>query len=241
MSSPNNGLGYRGFQEPNTEGDEFNTLYFLMQSVLAKANVAMMVKVKAVTTTGGVNPAGYVDVQPMVNQVDGAGNSFPHGVVYHLPYFRLQGGTNAVILDPQVDDIGLAVICDRDISSVKATGDVANPGSRRRFSFSDGMYFGGFLGPSPTQYVRFSSAGINLESPTAINLNAPDVKITAPTMEIEASTSVTVTTPTFTVNGAIVGTSTVTATTDVVGGGISLKTHTHSGVTSGSSNTGPPA
>lgn len=34
---------------------------------------------------------------------------------------------------------------------------------------------------------------------------------------------------------------TLTATTDVIGGGKSLKTHVHGGVSSGGSNTGPPA
>jgi phage baseplate assembly protein gpV len=33
---------------------------------------------------------------------------------------------------------------------------------------------------------------------------------------------------------------TVTATTDVVGGGKSLKSHIHTGVTSGSGTSGPP-
>lgn len=44
----------------------------------------------------------------------------------------------------------------------------------------------------------------------------------------------------WTHTGDINVTGTVTATTDVIGGGKSLKTHTHSGVQSGGSNTGQP-
>jgi len=41
-------------------------------------------------------------------------------------------------------------------------------------------------------------------------------------------------------SGNVDSPATVTASTDVVGGGKHLKTHTHSGVTSGGSDTGPP-
>ena len=43
------------------------------------------------------------------------------------------------------------------------------------------------------------------------------------------------------INGDVQVNGKLTATDDVVGGGISLKTHTHSGVQSGGSMTGPPA
>lgn len=42
------------------------------------------------------------------------------------------------------------------------------------------------------------------------------------------------------VTGAITSTTTITATTDVIGGGKSLATHTHGGVQSGGSTTSPP-
>jgi hypothetical protein len=51
------------------------------------------------------------------------------------------------------------VICDRDSSAVKASKDIANPGSYRRFDLADGMYFGGFLNGTPDQYVRFFDTG----------------------------------------------------------------------------------
>ena len=87
----------------------------------AFCTLGTLVQVVAVTNDGGVEPVGFVDVHPMVAQVDGKGQPTPHGVIYGLPYIRVQGGSNAVILDPQVGDIGLAVFCAQDISKVKAT------------------------------------------------------------------------------------------------------------------------
>jgi len=105
-------------------------------------------------------------------------------------------------LDPKVGDIGIALFADRDISTVTATKKQATPGSRRKFDMADGLYIGGVLNGVPVQWIEFSEAGINITSPTAISLNAPDVNINCKTFELNATTAATITTPTFTVNGA---------------------------------------
>ena len=68
---------------------------------------------------------------------------------------------------------------------------------------------------------------------------AVDVKH-ATTVTVEATTKVRLVTPLLEVTGDITSGGTVTATTDVIGGGKSLKTHVHSGVTAGGANTGQP-
>jgi hypothetical protein len=203
-------LGARDAQSANTDLDAH---LFLIRQVLATVAGSALVLVRAVTNTGGLAAVGYVDVQPMVNQIDGAGNATPHGTIHHLPYFRLQGGANAIILDPQVGDIGIAVFADRDISSVKATKKVANPGSRRRNSMSDGIYIGGVLNGVPSQYITFTSAGIAMVSPTAVLIQAPVIGL----------------------NGSVAATGTLTSN----GHDIS-STHHHSGVQTGSGNSGVP-
>lgn len=255
--SDSNQDGYYGKARSGDSLSDFGAVSFLVNQVLDGRNTATLVQVKAVSNTGGLFPVGLVDVLPLVNQLDGEGNAVPHQVVRRLPYFRLQGGANAVIIDPQVGDIGIAVFADRDISSVKAAKAQANPGSARRSNKADGLYLGGFLNGTPSQYVQFSAAGIKLHSPAAVILEAPDVQISAATVEIAATTSTTITTPSFTVNGATTlngplnqGTGSggggatmlgpVTVTNDVTAGGKSLKTHVHSGVTTGGGNTGSP-
>jgi hypothetical protein len=61
-----------------------------------------------------------------------------HGVIYSIPYFRLQGGVNAIIIDPEPGDIGMCGFCSRDISVVKNTKKIANPGSYRKYAWADG-------------------------------------------------------------------------------------------------------
>jgi phage baseplate assembly protein gpV len=116
---------------------------------------------------------------------------------------------------------------------------------------ADGLYLGGVLNGTPTQFVRFSTTGIEISSPTQVKMVAPDVLISATTVEINASTSATITSPTINLTGAVVASSTITAsgtitaptvvgTTNVTFGGKSGIAHQHSGVSTGLGNSGPP-
>lgn len=223
MSYPNKGIGYRGIQEPNSAGDAFNAQSFLVRSILSRIATSTLVQVVAVTNAGGVEPVGFVDVRPMVNQIDGIGNAVPHGVIFRCPYQRIQGGVSAVILDPAVGDIGAAVFTSSDISSVIANRAVSNPGSRRKFDLADCLYLGGHLNAAPTQYVQFSAAGIAIHSPTQVVLSGPEVSISAPVVSINASTSVDITTPSLMHNGVNIGSG-----------------HVHGGVEPGGSDTTGP-
>ncbi|OYV51633.1 MAG: hypothetical protein B7X10_00580 [Burkholderiales bacterium 21-58-4] len=176
-----NQSGYQGFQTPQDTSGEFNAMSFIVRQILNKANTATLVRVVSCTNSGGVSPVGYVSVQPLVNQVDGLGNAVPHGTINNLPYLRVQGGTNAIIIDPQPNDIGIAIFADRDISTVKASKKASNPASGRRFDYADGLYVGGVLNGSPVQYLQFSASGIDVTSPTAVNINAPIANVTATT------------------------------------------------------------
>lgn len=241
-----------GQQRSQSTWGDFNNIAFLVQQALGKMQTATLVRVESCTNAGGVSPVGFVDVTPLVNQIDAQGNPTPHVTIHNVPYFRLQGGANGIIIDPVAGDIGVCVFASRDISKVKSTKKQANPGSFRQYSFSDGMYLGGMLNGTPTQYVQFSAAGIRIHSPTQVKLDAPDVLIEAQTVEINASTSTTVTTPTFTVNGATVlngtiaqtggGAATfsgsVTVDGDVTAEGTSVHNHTHPDAQGG--NTGAP-
>ena len=210
--------GYVGTQGPESRANEFNAVEFVITQLLNKRNYTTLVQVMAVRSAGEVAPVGFVDVQIMLNQIDAAGNSMPHGIVNNVPYFRLQGGANAVIIDPQVGDIGMATFADRDISSVKATRAISNPGSKRRADIADGLYTGGFLNAAPLQYIRFTTAGIEIVSPTQIKLISPDIIF----------------------DGPVTGTAGAVFSGDVTGQGTSLHTHKHGGVQTGGGQTGVP-
>jgi phage baseplate assembly protein gpV len=176
----------------------------------------------------------------------------------------MQGGTSAVILDPQAGDIGVAVFASRDISKVKSTKAQANPGSYRQYDFADGMYLGGMLNGVPLQYIRFGSTGIELVSPDTITLTAPnivingavtqsggDVSIDAPNIDLTGvlavtGTSATITAPVINLDGALASTGgdatmsgNLVTTGDVIAEGKSLAHHTHTSATPGNP-TSPP-
>ncbi len=181
----NNSDGRYGAEDVEAKTSEYNALFFTINQILNGRNSATLVQVKAVTNDGSLAAVGYVDVQPLVNQLDGRGVAIPHGVVNNLPYFRMQGGTSAIVLDPVVGDIGIAIFADRDISSVKATGAAANPGSARRADMADGLYIGGFLNAIPQQYVRFSGDGIEVKSQSSVRvIAASSVMLNTPVVDV---------------------------------------------------------
>jgi len=205
---------------------DYNRMVFVIQQELSKMQTATLVRVESCTNSGGLSPVGFVDVTPLVNQVDGKGNPTPHVTIFNIPYFRIQGGANAVIIDPQAGDVGICVFASRDISKIKTTKEQANPDSLRQFSFSDGLYLGGVLNGVPTQYVQFLSSGVKISSPTQVTIDAPSIVLNGAVSQTGGAAS--------TFSGA------VSAVGQVSSGSVNLTTHVHSGVTPGAGNTGGP-
>ena len=216
----------------------------VVKNMLSQTRTSIPVEVMAVTNNGGLSPIGYVNLQPLVNLVDADNVSWQNQIVYNVPYMRIQGGSNGIILDPVVGDIGIATVCDRDISTVKNTGKISNPASNRKFSFSDMVYLMTIIGQAPTQYIQFNASGITILSPNKVIINAPNV-------EIDASTACTINAPSIVLNGAITqgtgsnaGNATfggsMAVTGDVTANGTSVHTHKHGGVQTGGGQTGVP-
>ena len=189
-----------------SDASEYNTLAFVIARATEKMQTVSIVQVKAVDTG-----AQTVDVQVLVNLVTGASQSIPHGVISARPYYRAQGGGNAIILDPVVDDIGVMVFASRDSSAVIAAKGLANPGSQRKFSWSDGVYFGGILNSAPTQYLEFIAAGggITMHSPGDITLDSPLTNVTGD-LVVDGDTTVD---GTSTLTGAVDAPAGITTTT----------------------------
>ncbi len=202
---------------PFSAWGRYNQIRFAIQQALAKMQTATLVQIVSCTNEGGVSPVGFVNVLPLVNQLDSEGNPVPHVTIYNLPYLRIQGGANAIILDPQAGDIGVAVFASRDISKVKATKAQANPGSARQYDFSDGLYLGGMLNEVPTQYIQFTAEGISIVSPGTITIQAPTIAL----------------------RGNVTISETLAVTEDMTVEGISLHGHTHTSESPGTP-TSPP-
>lgn len=181
-------MSVTGQTNPGTMGTEYNVLAFVIGQLLNKVQTVTLVQVLSCTNDGELSPVGRVSVQPMVFQVSGSGQASAHGEIADIPYLRVQGGTDAFIIDPKPGDIGMAAFCSRDIANIKANpvaavaAGGATPGSFGTFDWADGLYLGGFLNAVPVQFIRFSSTGIEVVSPTKITLRAPTVEVDASTL-----------------------------------------------------------
>jgi hypothetical protein len=226
-----------GQWDPRNYASDFQMLSFLIAQMIGKLVTIVPVQVIAVTRAGSLAGGAYVNVQPMLNQLTGDATAVPHGIICGMPAWRMQGGGNAVILDPVVNDIGLALFSYRPASSLVAA-DVATPGSvpgsqpvnpasAAQLDWSSGFYLGGWICGAIVQYLIMNASGITAVSPTAITLQAPTVTITA-------SGQLAVNTPTAAFSDI------VTVAGDEIVGSVDFLTHTHPGVQIGSSNTGVP-
>ena len=155
-----------GAQGPGSDVTAPNVLEFVVNRLMNKrCHVELASVVSCSNTPGKIGAVGTVNVQPLVNQLDGFGNAVPHGVVYGLSYFRYAGGQNGIVLDPQPGDIGLVVVADRDPSVVKSTGQQSNPGSLGRSRREYGIYIGLCQGNANlSRYISFSNSGITIEA-----------------------------------------------------------------------------
>jgi len=231
-------FGY-GQMTPDDANDDTNLLHFIVRSILSQVSTAKIVKVAAIHAGSGTPPGpSTVDVQPMIAMVDGLGNVSPHSIVYGIPCLRLQAGPWALIADPAVNDVGLMICADRDISYAKAAfaqnqslSQPVNPGSFRMHDFADGIYIGGLFGTTPTAFAEFNSDG---------TLNITDGKGNV----LKTSSSGFAMTGNLQVTGTITATQTISSQAEVVakstGSPVHLSTHTQTGVTTGAGTSGPP-
>jgi len=224
---------------PQDTSSDANAQEFMFNRMLMSNAFITLAIVTEVNESGGM-----VTVQPLVEGFTGAGERIPKTEIYGVPVWRLQRGASALIMNPVAGDIGMIAICDRDISGVKATKSSSLPGSSRTHNYADAIYLGGVLNAEPSQYVSFRDDGIDVVSPLSVTM-------TAPVVEVNASSSLTLNSANIVLNGPVNQGSgsyagdfnfagNINAAGEVTGNGIKLSTHTHKGVQSGNSNSGTP-
>jgi hypothetical protein len=180
-----------------------------------------------------VTPPYFVDVLPLINQLDNEEEEIEQAVIYNVPYFTLQGGKNAVRITPQKGDIGIAVFAMRDISEAKKAKAPSAPATLREYSPADALYIGGILNATPERYIEIDDDKITVKTDGKVIIDAAG-EITVESAEkliITAQTEITgdvSATGDITVTGSISATGNISATGDITAGGISVMNHTHS-------------
>ena len=157
----------RGVANYAAGNSQYNALSFIIQQAIREqVNTCIICKVVGVSD-------GYVDDLPLVTQVSGKDEAIAPTTLYHLPFMRYHAGIAAVILNPVVGDIGLAVFAGKDCSNVKVgTSEPVPPASFRDNSMANGFYIGGFLNQAPSVFVELTQGGaVNITAPGGVNIN----------------------------------------------------------------------
>lgn len=221
-------------------GSELNAQEFFIRSIVKRmVSTAIPVRVDAVERAGTSGGALYVDVTPLVCQTDAEGNAIDPVSIPHLPYFRLQHGSAAVICDPKPGDLGLAVFAQQDVSRLTGQSTPTAPGTFRCFDMSDGFYLGGFWGPPPTTFIHIEDSGdVTVTAPQTVTVNTASCTVNAPESRFTGNVRIE---GALTVVKQITGTGglsisggsgadvdgSLRTTGDVIAGSISLQTHVH--------------
>lgn len=154
--------------------------------------------------------------------------------VITVPVIRPETQRAFIQLAIKAGDRGVVKFCDKSIENYRQFGSEEYNGDDRRHSISDGVFQLGFL-PDNEKFIfpdgeiviglKDGKFLLKVDEAGNLTINAPEVTISSEKVVVNSD---------IMVNGSL------TATNDVIGGGISLMTHIHSGVSSGNSDTGLP-
>ena len=151
-----------------------------------------------------------------------------------LPWLAARAGAAAVWSPPSVGEQCLLLVPEGDLANAVVLLGLysdANPAPSHDpdtvlIQFADGATLSYNLASHDLAVTLPAGASATITAPASLTINAEG--------GTEWSGDITI-------NGDVTINGKLTATDDVIGGGKSLKTHQHSGVASGSSQSGPPA
>lgn len=197
-------------------------------------------------------------VQPLIVVVNTNDIQIERATIAAVPVLQLGGGGFVLSFPINAGDLGWIKANDRDISLFKQFHKKAPPNTQRKHSFEDAL----FIPDTMMQGITINAEDANrvvlqsLDGNARISISGDQVKITAETIILDASDKITLDTPLTEITGQLIGgtnssydrTATfngdIRTTGDVKGGhgsvNVSLNTHTHDGVQTGSGNTGEP-
>lgn len=159
-----------------------------------------------------------------------------------VPVFFPRGGNCTLTFPIAKGDECLVVFASRCVDGWFQSGGIQAPMQPRMHSMSDGFALVGFFSQATkisgiststaqlrsndgSTYVEVNPAGqiVNVVAPGGMTLTTPTVTITG-TINVQNAQGAS---SASTISGSMTATGTITGQTDVVGGGKSLKTHTH--------------
>lgn len=185
--------------------DDLNALMYIIRGQIENSvNTIDIVRVL------NVNDDNTIDVIPVIKDINASREPIDEAPIYGVRYIRFQYGQNAITVAPKVNDVGLLLVCKKDISAYDS-GMVA---TKIKYNPTNGIYLGGLCGANqtPTQYIHFEDDKIDIVGTGVININAPTVNVNATDTTI-TSTNTTVSTTSASVTADTVSVSATTSAT----------------------------
>lgn len=220
-----------------------------ISDVITSESITQKLITSALTSNSFIQPVTVVEVnvnemtvhvKPLLLGITTDAQAIETSVIYNVPYIRTQSGDSAIIIDPSVGDIGLVLVCDKDISIIKKTKGEAAPASLRVHSLSDSVYLCGMLNKEPKQFIKFTSSGIEINSPAKVNVTAPSVTVSCDTLSAEAKTSAKLKSASVIVESPVIALNGNVTAQGLTINGMDFSSHTHGNVTNGKDSTGVP-
>jgi len=147
-----------------------------VSDIMSTLNTGELVEVTAVDATAD-SPVGFVSVKILTLRTNADNQNVQLGEIHNVPYFRLQGGANAIIIDPKKGDIGFCGFCSRDTTIVKRIRAMAPQSVIRQSDVSDAVYFGGWSSKAPEQYVWFDGDDVKIKAKGKVIIDAPMTEV----------------------------------------------------------------
>ena len=179
-----------------------------------------------------------VDVQPLTKYPDE--EKFERKPqILSVPVALVYGGGFVIRPVYEAGDLGFVVYLDRDSDSTIAKGGEADPNTERLHSGDDAVFFGGVrIGSKQITGLPSKKLCMATDDASIYIVVGKDKINVKGDVEIEGNVDIT---GDVKITGKVEVTQTVTAQEDVIGAGISLKEHVHSGVQPGGGSSGQPA
>ncbi len=239
------------FASPSIDPANRHDIAGTIRLILAKflQGVDDMLPAKVIAYDRATNMAR---VQPLITVVTMANEVVQRAQVASVPVLQIGGGGFVLSFPLTTGDLGWIKANDRDISLFKQIMAQAAPNTQRKHSFEDAVFIPDsmmrsvVIDPEDAANVVLQT----LDGTVRVSIWSDKVKVTAPEVQIVASTSITLDAPVTTITGALAAggvggaaatfSGSITATGEVTSGTIPLTTHKHTGVQTGGSNTGNP-
>lgn len=209
----------KSFEEKYDGKQELGTLFFNRFNDL-KGEIKVQLPCEVVSVNHNAN---QVNIKILDYNHDEKGELVEYPIIPNVPIRQpMYSGSAYIVLPVRVGDVGTIEFFDSSVDDLVATSNYEFDYTEEWHSINNGLFTNGFL-PKNKLFAVDSNAKIVMGSHSGsftLKVNSDD------TLTI-VTPNINVITGTLNVSGDIHATGTITADTDVLGAGKSLKSHTH--------------